>query len=70
MSVEREPGLGIDARQLLRVTDEVQARDETALGLDGHDAVDLAVQAQDEGRVSVGHGGVNGDSGIGLAGAR
>src|SRR5262249_35169418 len=59
--------LGFYVGQLLRVADVVEAGDAGVLDTDRHDAVDLAVQAYDECRAAVGHGGVNGERAFGLS---
>src|SRR5574340_1849422 len=66
-SPQGERGLGLDAGQLLRIADVVKAGDAGVLDMDGHDAVDLAVQMYDECRVAVDHGGTSGEHPFGPA---
>src|SRR5262245_56101985 len=67
VSSQCERGLGFDAGQLLRVADVVEAGDPGVLDTDGHDAVDLAIQADDKCRVAVDPGVVSGNRAFGLA---
>lgn len=50
-----------DVGELVGVADEVDAGDEAVLDLQGHDAVDLAVDAQEQRRIAVGGGGLAGE---------
>ena len=68
-SSQGERGFGLDAGELLRVADVVEAGDAGVLDPERQHAVDLAVQAQDECGVAVDHGGLGGEGAAGLADA-
>src|SRR5690554_369188 len=55
-STQRERNLGVEARQLLRVADVIQARDPSPLDAGGDDAVELPCRAHDECWTAVHHG--------------